>query len=155
MKYLCLTVGKIRRGTPDQFSNLYASETRTGNIFYAFVILAIVLACLGLLGLATFTAQQRTKEIGIRKVLGASVLAITSLLSEDFLKPVILAAIIAFPISWWGMNKWLDNFAYKISLSWWIFAITGFSALLIAFVTISFQTIRAALGNPVKALRSE
>ena len=139
----------------DQFSKLYSAETRTGKIFYAFALLAIGLACLGLLGLITFTTHQRTKEIGIRKVLGASVSGIVRLLSKEFLKLVIIASVIAFPLAWWLMNYWLQDFAYRINISWWIFFAAGTLAVLIALATISFQAIKAAVANPVKSLRTE
>lgn len=139
----------------EEFNNLYSTETKTGRLFYFFAILAIALACLGLLGLATFTAQQRTKEIGIRKVLGASVTGIITMLLKDFLTLVIIAALIAYPITWWAMHTWLQSFAYRINLSWWIFGLAGGIAILIALFTISFQAIKAGLANPVKNLRTE
>jgi putative ABC transport system permease protein len=108
-----------------------------------------------LFGLATYTAEQRTKEIGIRKVLGASVTQVTQMLSIEFVKLVLLASIIAFPVAWWAMNKWLENFAYRINISWWVFAVAGLAALLIALLTVSFQAIKAAVANPVKSLRTE
>ena len=118
-------------------------------------LMTILIACLGLLGLATYAAEQRIKEIGIRKVLGASVTSIVSMLSKDFLKLVIVAAVIAFPVAWWAMNNWLQDFAYRTSIQWWIFAVAGIAALLIALCTVSFQAIKAALANPVKSLRTE
>ena len=121
----------------------------------SFTGIAILISCLGLFGLATFAAEQRTKEIGIRKVLGASVAGITGLLTKDFLKLVLLAIVIACPLAWWLMQKWLDDFAYSIKMQWWMFALAGLTALVIAFLTVSFQSIRAALANPVKSLRSE
>jgi putative ABC transport system permease protein len=139
----------------EEYNKLYTAETRTGKIFYAFALLAIGLACLGLFGLATFTARQRTKEIGIRKVLGASVPGIITLLSRDFLKLVIISTLIAFPIAWWAMNKWLQDFVYRINIGWWVFALAAVLAFLIAFITISFQAIKAAVSNPVKSLRTE
>ena len=120
-----------------------------------FSLLTIFVACLGLFGLATYTAEQRTKEIGIRKVLGASVTQVTQMISKDFLKLVLIASVIAFPVAWWAMNKWLQNFAYRINMSWWVFAVAGLSALLIALLTVSFQAIKAAIANPVKSLRTE
>jgi putative ABC transport system permease protein len=110
---------------------------------------------LGLFGLATFTAEQRTKEIGIRKVLGASVFGITKLISRDFIKLVIISIVIASPISWWAMNKWLEDFAFKTDISWQIFARAGIAAILVAGLTVSFQSIKAALKDPVKSLRSD
>ena len=139
----------------DQFIKLYTAEMRTGKIFYSFALLAIVLACLGLLGLVTFTAYQRTREIGIRKVLGASIPGIIALLSKDFLKLVAIAIVIASPVAWWMMNKWLQDFAYRINISWKVFFIAGIAAILIALVTLSFQAIKAAMTNPVKSLRNE
>ncbi|MCO5949870.1 ABC transporter permease [Mucilaginibacter flavidus] len=141
----------------EQFAGMYADVLRTGNIFTTFAVLAIIIACLGLFALSAFMAEQRSKEIGIRKVLGASVQGITTLLSVDFVKLVLLAILIASPIAWWGMQKWLQDFAsaYRISISWWMFAAAGLGAILIALVTVSFQSVRAALANPVKSLRSE
>jgi len=120
-----------------------------------FTGLALFIACLGLFALATFTAERRTKEIGIRKVLGASVAGITELLAKDFLKLVLIAIVIASPVAYYFMNKWLANFAYRIDIQWWMFAATGAAAVLIAFLTVGFQSVRAALANPVKSLRSE
>jgi putative ABC transport system permease protein len=114
-----------------------------------------MIACLGLFGLAAYAAEQRTKEIGIRKVLGASVGGIVQLLSKDFLKLVFIAALIAFPFAWWAMNNWLQHFAYRSAISWWVFAGTAIVTLLIAILTMSFQAIRAALSNPVESLRNE
>jgi putative ABC transport system permease protein len=139
----------------DTINSMYASETKLGNIFQYFSFIAIFIACLGILGLSVYSIQQRTNEIGIRKILGASIISITKELSSDFLKPVFIAAIIATPISWWVMNKWLDGFAYRINISWWIFIAAGFLALLIALLTVIFQTIKAAVANPVKSLRTE
>jgi putative ABC transport system permease protein len=139
----------------DLFNKAYSTEQKTGTILNIFSILTIFVACLGLFGLATYTAEQRTKEIGIRKVLGASVTQVTQMLSKEFLKLVIIASLIAFPAAWWAMNKWLQSFAYRIDISWWVFAVAGFSALLIALLTVSFQAIKAALSNPVKSLRTE
>ncbi len=114
-----------------------------------------MIACLGLFGLVAFTAEQRTKEIGIRKVLGASVSGVTTLLVKDFLKLVLLAFILASPVAYWAMNKWLQGFAYRINISWWVFVIAGLSALFIALTTVSIQAIKAAIANPVKSLRTE
>jgi len=137
------------------FDAIYRTEQRTGIIFVSFSSLAIIIACLGLFGLAAYAAEQRTKEIGIRKVLGASMSTIVQMLSKDFIKLVVIAIIIASPLAWWAMNKWLQDFAYRIHIQWWVVAIAGSGAILIAFVTISFQSIKAALTNPVKSLRSE
>jgi putative ABC transport system permease protein len=139
----------------DYFNKAYAAEQKTGTILNIFAILTIFVACLGLFGLATYTAEQRTKEIGIRKVLGASVTQVTQMLSKEFLKLVLISSLIAFPAAWWGMNKWLQNFAYRIDISWWVFAVAGLAALAIALLTVSFQAIKAAVANPVKALRTE
>ena len=139
----------------DLFNKTYAAEQKTGTILNIFAILTIFVACLGLFGLATYTAEQRKKEIGIRKVLGASVTQVTQMLSKQFLKLVLISSLIAFPVAWWGMNKWLQNFAYRIDISWWVFAIAGLAALVIALLTVSFQAIKAAVANPVKSLRTE
>jgi putative ABC transport system permease protein len=139
----------------DSFNEMYRGEQRVGKIAFIFSVLAIFIACLGLFGLATFIAEQRTKEIGIRKVLGASVQGIVKMLSKDFVKLVAIAFIIAAPLAWYFMNKWLQDFAYRIELSWWIFAVAGLTALFIALITVSFQAIRAAVMNPVKSLRTE
>ncbi len=137
------------------FDKMYRAEQRVGKIAMIFSVLAILIACLGLFGLATYIAEQRTKEIGIRKVLGASVQGIIRLLSKDFMKLVAISFVIATPISWWFMSKWLNDFAYRIQIEWWIFAMAGFMALIIALGTVSFQAIRAAVSNPVKSLRTE
>ncbi|MHA7128209.1 ABC transporter permease [Algoriphagus namhaensis] len=139
----------------EDFNNQYESDFRFRKIFTSFSVLAILIACLGLLGLATYTAEQRTKEIGIRKVLGASVPTIVGLLSRDFVKLVLIALVFAVPISWYAMNQWLQTFAYSIDIEWWIFLLAGVIALVVALFTISFQSIRAALMNPVKSLKSE
>ena len=118
-------------------------------------MLAILIACLGLFGLVTYAAEQRIREIGIRKVLGASVSNIAGMLSTDFLKLVIISAAIAFPLAWWTMDKWLQSFAYRVNISWWVFLIAGILALFIALITVSFQSIKAAVANPVKSLRTE
>ena len=139
----------------EAFDDMYRQERRVGKVVLVFSLLAIIIACLGLFGLATYIAEQRTKEIGIRKVLGASVINIVRMLSTDFVKLVMLAFVIATPIAWWFMNEWLQDFAFRINLSWLIFFATGFMALLIALVTLSFQAVRAAIANPVNSLRSE
>ena len=139
----------------ESYASMYADVQRMGHIFTTFAILAIVIACLGLFALSAFMAEQRSKEIGIRKVLGASVSGITKLLSFDFIKLVALAILIASPIAWWAMNKWLQGFAYHEPVHWWIFASAGLVAILIALITVSFQSIKAAIANPVKSLRSE
>lgn len=139
----------------DSFNEMYRSEQRVGNLAIVFAILAILIACLGLFGLVTYMAEQRHKEIGVRKVLGASVSNVVLLLSKDFLLLVTIAAILAFPVAWWGMHKWLMDFEYRIHINVWIFVIAGMAALLIALLTVSYQAIKAALANPVKSLRTE
>jgi putative ABC transport system permease protein len=139
----------------DDFNKLYQTEKQTGQLFISFAVFAIFIACLGLFGLVTYAAEQRMKEIGIRKVLGAKVGGIVGLLSRDFIKLVLIASLIAFPIAWWGMHQWLQSFAYRIGISWWIFVLAGGTAILIALLTVSLQTIRAAIANPIKSLRSE
>ena len=134
---------------------LYASEQRMGQLFNVFSVLAIFISCLGLFGLSAYTTQRRIKEIGVRKVLGASVQGIVRLLAGEFLLPVVLATLIAFPLAGWGMDRWLHAFAYRIGLEWWYFAVSGGLALLVALCTVSFQSFQAARANPVKALRSE
>ena len=133
----------------------YREEQKTGTIVKLASALSIFIACMGLFGLATLTVVRRTREIGIRKVLGASVSSVVRLLSKEFLVLVIIAALIAFPLGWWAMNKWLEDFAYRIHIVWWVFPLAGIAALLIALLTVSFQAIRAALANPVKSLRTE
>ena len=139
----------------ETYNKQYVAEQQLGKVFIAAAIVAIFIACLGLFGLAAFTAQQRTKEIGIRKVLGASVTNITTVLSFDFVKLVCIALVIAAPLAWWAGSKWLLNFAYRTSVSWWMFALAGIVVLLIAVITVSFQAIKAAIANPVKSLRTE
>ncbi len=138
-----------------EFSKLYKSEEVVSKLSNYFALIAIFISCLGLFGLATFTAAQRTKEIGVRKVLGASVPNIIAMLSNNFLKLIAISMLIAFPVAWLAMNKWLQNFAYKINIDWWIFAIAGAATILIALITVSYQSIKAALSNPVKSLRTE
>jgi putative ABC transport system permease protein len=139
----------------DAVNSRYMSESRTGMIFSWFASLAIFISCLGLFGLASFAAEQRTKEIGIRKVLGSSVASIVILLSKEFTSWVIVANVIAWPIAWYAMNAWLQRFAYRIGASWWVFVLAGGIALVIALLTISYQAVRAAMANPVEALRYE
>ena len=139
----------------DTFNKQYLDEDRFEKLFFNFSILAIFISCLGLLGLASYSTIQRTKEIGIRKVLGASVSGITSLLSKDFIKLVLIALIMASPVAWFGMHKWLQGFAYRINIGLWVFILAGVLAILIALLTVSFQAIKAAVANPVKSLRSE
>ena len=139
----------------DNFNKQYVSEQQYSKIFTTASIWAIMIACLGLFGLATFTAESRTKEIGIRKVLGASVISITTLLSKDFIKLVFISIVIASPIAYYLMDLWLQDFEYKVEISWWIFALAGFFAILIALLTVSFQAVRTAMMNPVKSLKTE
>jgi putative ABC transport system permease protein len=152
----------LSTGTPfnyhfldESFNNMYRSEQQVGRVAIAFAVLAIIIACLGLFGLATYIAEQRTKEIGVRKVLGATVNNIVMMLSRDFLILIIIASLIAFPIAWWAMYKWLQDFEYRIGVGWWIFILSGFIAILVALFTISFQAVRAAVSNPIKSLRTE
>ena len=139
----------------DEFNNIYLDEQRMGGISLSFSVLAIFIACLGLFGLTAYAAEQRTREIGIRKVLGASVGGIMRLLSRDFLRLVVVAMLIAFPLSWFVMRRWLQDFAYRINIGWEIFAVAAVLAIGIALLTVSFQAVKAALSNPVKSLRSE
>jgi len=139
----------------DQFHEMFLSEVLTSKLSTVFAALAIIISCLGLFGLATYTAERRRKEIGIRKVLGASAAGIAALLSKDFLRLVVIACLVAFPVAWWIMHNWLQNYEYRIEISWWIFLIAGVSAILIALMTISFQSIKATITNPVKSLRTE
>jgi putative ABC transport system permease protein len=134
---------------------MYREEQRVGKVALTFSLLAVFIACLGLFGLATYMAEQRTKEIGVRKVLGASVSGIVSMLSKDFLRLVFISFVIAVPVAWWAMHNWLQDFAYRITIGWWIFIAAGAIAFLIAFITVSSQAIKAALANPVKSLRTE
>lgn len=138
-----------------KFEAQYAEDKAFGSAFQVFTILAIVIASMGLFGLTSYTCIQRKKEIGIRKVNGATIGQILSLLNKDFVKWVGLAFLIAVPVSWYAMNKWLEGFAYKTTMSWWIFALAGVSALVIALLTVSWQSFRAAMANPVESLRDE
>jgi putative ABC transport system permease protein len=139
----------------ETFERMYKGEQRIGVLFNAFAFVAILISCLGLFGLATYTAETRTKEIGIRKVLGANVGNIVALLSKEFVKLVLIANVIAWPLAWWVMHRWLEDFAYRIDLSWQVFVLAGVAALLIALITVSYQALKAALANPVKSLRTE
>jgi len=151
-----LTPAHFQYSFMDQdFNALYRSEQNIGTVFITFTVLAIVIACLGLFGLAAYAAEQRTKEIGIRKVLGASISSITGMLSKDFIKLVCIAILISSPLAWYGMNKWLQGFAYRADFSWWFFVAAGGIAIFIAFITVSFQSIKAALMNPVNSLKAE
>ena len=137
------------------YNSLYRSEQQTGQLFNFFAGVAMVISCLGLLGLSSFTIEQRTKEIGIRKVLGATVLNITTLLSKDFMRLVVIAIVLASPIAWFAMNHWLKDFAYKVEIHWWIFLLAGFMAIITALLTICFQSFKAAIVNPVQSIKAE
>jgi len=139
----------------EDYQSLYKSEVVIDKLSGYFSFLAIFISCLGLLGLAVFTAEQRTKEIGIRKVVGASVSGIIAMLSKDILKLMVIASVIASPVAWLVMNKWLQNYAYRVHLGWWVFLFAGLVATIIALLSVSFQSIRAAMANPVKSLRTE
>jgi len=139
----------------DDFNNMYFTEVRTGKLFVTFAVFAIFIACLGLFGLVTYAAEQRIKEIGIRKVLGAKVAGIVAMLSKDFAKLVLIAALIGFPVAWWAMNRWLESFAFRIQVSWWVFVIAGLLTITVALLTVTLQAVKAAIANPVKSLRSE
>jgi ABC-type antimicrobial peptide transport system permease subunit len=143
------------RFVDEQFNNMFSGEMLISKLSRVFAAIAIVISCLGLFGLAAYTAERRTKEIGVRKVLGASVSGLAGLLSKDFLKLVALSCLVAFPISWWYMNNWLQNYTYRINISWWIFIAAGALAIIIALATVSFQAIKAAIANPIKSLRTE
>lgn len=143
------------RFVDEQFNQLFLSEMLVSKLSRVFATLAIIISCLGLFGLAAYTAERRTKEIGIRKVLGASVSSVTTLLSKDFLILVIISCAIAFPLAYWKMYLWLKGYQYHIDIQWWVFAAAGVTAIVIALATISFQSIKTALANPVKSLRSE
>jgi len=137
------------------FNSIYDTEQRTGKLFVTFAVFAVLIGCLGLFGLVTYAAEQRTKEIGVRKILGASIAGIVTLLSKDFARLVLISSLIAFPIAWWAMYKWLQGFAYRTSISPWVFVLAGAGAIVIALLTVSYQAIKAAIANPVKSLRTE
>ena len=139
----------------DAFNETFKTEIRMSRMFTVFTSFAIFIACMGLFGLVTFTAETRTKEIGIRKVLGASVAGVVSLISKDFFKLVFISILIATPVAWYAMDNWLQDFAYRIDIEWWIFAAAGIIILLITFLTVSFQSVRAALVNPVKSFKAD
>jgi putative ABC transport system permease protein len=139
----------------ERLQKLYDSERRLASLFTVFAVLAICIACSGLFSLVALIVQQRTKEIGIRKVLGANVGEIVELISKDFLLLITIAILVASPIAWYAMNSWLQNFAYRINVSWWLFVVAGAVVITIAFITISIQAIKAAIANPVKSLRTE
>ncbi|HEY5327774.1 MAG TPA: FtsX-like permease family protein, partial [Mucilaginibacter sp.] len=139
----------------EAYAQKFDNEQRQGTLAALFAGLTIFISCLGLFGLATYMAENRIKEIGVRKVLGASVTRITTLLSRDFVTLVIISFIIAAPLAYWGMYKWLMDYTYRVSISWWVFALAGFLSVIIALLTVSYQSIKAAIANPVKSLRSE
>jgi putative ABC transport system permease protein len=139
----------------ENFEQMYNAEDKLKSLLTIFTSIAIFVGCLGLFGLAAYTAERRRKEVGIRKVLGASTQGVVFLLSKDFIKLVVISLLIASPVAWYFMNKWLEDFAYRISISWWVFVIAAIVALSIAFITVSFQAIKAAIANPVKSLRTE
>ena len=139
----------------ESFNNTYKSEQRLGRIFIIFTVLSIIIACLGLFGLATFNAEKRTKEIGVRKVMGAGVGQIAYRLTMDFLKLVGVAILVSIPLGWYVMGKWLEDFSYRIEIGWWVFILAALLALIISIVTVSYQSIKAAIVNPVKSLRTE
>jgi len=139
----------------EHLASLYRAESRAFSLFQLVTLLALLLNALGLIGLTAFVVEQKTKEIGVRKVLGANVASVVALLSKDFLKLALISFVIALPIAWWAMNHWLADFAYRVSIQWWMFALAGIAAVAVAFLTVSFQSIRAALANPVESLRNE
>jgi putative ABC transport system permease protein len=139
----------------DEINAQYDADRRLSRTIGYLTAIAIFISCMGLYGLAAFTAEQRTKEIGVRKVLGASVASITTMLSTDFLKLVLVGNLIAWPLAWYAMSKWLENFAYSIDINLWIFLLAGIAAVAVALFTVSFQSVKAALANPIKSLRSE
>ena len=139
----------------EQLNRFYKKDNQLLQILAIFAALAIGIACMGLFGLSVYTARQRTKEIGVRKVLGASVMGIAVLISNEFIRLVIIASLISFPVAWWVTHKWLQDFAYRIDIKWWFFGVAGLSALVVAIVTISVQAIKAAIANPVVSLRTE
>jgi ABC-type antimicrobial peptide transport system permease subunit len=141
--------------TDEQYAEKFANEERIGNLAMFFAILAVFISCLGLFGLASFVAEQRTKEIGVRKVLGASVFNLWRMLSRDFFTLVIISCLIAIPIAWYFLHQWLQEYEYRTPVSWWIFVAAAAGALTITILTVSFQAIKAALANPIRSLRTE
>jgi ABC-type antimicrobial peptide transport system permease subunit len=139
----------------EEYARKFEGEKLQGTLAGLFACLTIFISCLGLFGLATYMAENRVKEIGVRKILGASVAGITTLLSKDFVKLVIISFSIAAPLAWFGMYKWLQNYTYRIEIQWWVFALAGFLSVLIALLTVSYQSIKAAVANPAKSLRAE
>jgi ABC-type antimicrobial peptide transport system permease subunit len=139
----------------EDYAKKFNDEQRVGNLATFFTILAIFISCLGLFGLASFVAEQRQKEIGVRKVLGASVLGLWQMLSKEFALLVIISCVFAIPLAWYYLDKWLSHYEYRTTISWWVFIVSGLGALVITLITVSFQAIKAALANPVKSLRTE
>jgi ABC-type antimicrobial peptide transport system permease subunit len=139
----------------DTIAKFYEAEQRTAGLLRWATVLSVLISCLGLLGLVMYTINTRTKEIGIRKILGATVVSIVSLLSKDFVRLVLVAFIIAAPVAWWATDKWLESFAYRTAMNWWVFALCGLCMVLIALGTLSIQAVRAAIVNPVKSLRRD
>ena len=139
----------------EALSAQYQNELRSKSIVNIASMLSLFIACMGLFGLATLTVARRTSEIGIRKVMGADVLDIVGMISKDFIKLVLIAILFAFPIAWWAMHEWLQGFAYHVGVSWWIFVLAGSIVVVITLITVSFQSIRASMANPVKSLRTE
>jgi putative ABC transport system permease protein len=137
------------------FNDMYFAEQRTGKLFVTFAVFAIFIACLGLFGLITYAAEQRTREIGIRKVLGAGVSQIVAMLSKEYLGLVSIAMLIGFPVAWWAMQRWLESFAYRIQIHWWIFMVAGLTTLVIAVITVGLQAVKAAVANPATSLKTE
>jgi ABC-type antimicrobial peptide transport system permease subunit len=141
--------------TDEEYAKKFSDEQLIGKLASLFATLTIFISCLGLFGLAAYMAENRVKEIGVRKILGASVTNIAALLSKDFVKLVVIAIVIASPGAWWLTSKWLEGYNYRIQISWWVFALSGTIAIFIALITVSFQAIKAAVANPVKSLRTE
>ena len=141
--------------TDDEYANKFSDEERIGNLSTFFAILAIIISCLGLFGLASFVAEQRTKEIGVRKVLGASIVNLWQMLSKEFVLLTAISCLIAIPVAWYFLHQWLQRYTYRTNISWWIFIVAGLGALMITLLTVSIQAIRAAVANPVKSLRTE
>ena len=141
--------------TDVEFQKQYQAEALVETLTQAFSILTIFIACLGLFGLTMFSVEQRSKEIGIRKILGASVSGIVQLLSQDFMKLILLSYLISMPLAWWAMDNWLQGFAYRAEIGWWIFGLAGLVSISIALITVGSQAVKAALANPVESLRSE
>jgi putative ABC transport system permease protein len=139
----------------EHFKDVYRADTQVSNIVGILAALAIIISCLGLFGLASYSAEKRIKEVGIRKVLGASIQNIVGLLSKHFIKLVLIANLIAWPIAWFALNRWLQDYAYRINISWWVFVFAGITSMVIALITVSFQAIKTAISNPVKSLRTE